>query len=622
MVFINVKIILPRGLSMCGIVGHFGPQNSVEIVLEGLKRLEYRGYDSAGVSFIDEKENLNVFKKSGKLQNLKDHLGEVNFTARSCIGHTRWATHGEVNDENSHPHSNNEIALVHNGIIENATYLRKQLQDQGFKFQSETDSEVFLGLLAVSRKKGLSFKETIIESFVQIEGNSAFVILDSQTSDIFAFKRGAPLVAGINEISSEVLVSSDPYALAGMVNKIYFPEDNVICHLSASNKNLLNFYEMDGTTSTRYLSKMLAIDAAVSEKGDFEHFMLKEIHEQPELIRSLTQYYFDGEGLESLKRISKIETSKIHISACGTAFYAGLLIRDFFERFNRINCTVELASEFRYRNPIIDSKDLGLFISQSGETADTLAAHTLCKNEGIKTISIVNTEGSTLYREATDNLLIRAGIEVGVASTKAFTQQVLTGRLFSAALEGVLNNEEEKKKLVNKYALLAERVDELLLKIDEIKEVAEKIYNYNGFFFTGRGAYYPVALEGALKLKEIAYVHAEGYAAGELKHGPIALIDHRMVNVAIIGPELFEKTISNISEIKTRKGIIVTIGEENNSELENISDYYIQLNLKGLDELRPTYINIVNQLLSYYIAKLKGTDIDKPRNLAKSVTVE
>jgi glutamine---fructose-6-phosphate transaminase (isomerizing) len=607
---------------MCGIVGHFGPQNSVEIVLEGLQRLEYRGYDSAGVSFIDDKEKLNIFKKSGKLQNLKDLLGDKNYTARSCIGHTRWATHGEVNDENSHPHSNNDIALVHNGIIENASYLRKQLKAEGFEFQSETDSEVFLGLLEIARKKGLEFKQAIIESFVQIEGNSAFVILDSQTSDIFAVKRGAPLVAGINEVSSEVLVSSDPYALAGMVDKIYFPEDNVICHLSASNKNLLNFYEMDGSSSKRYQSKKLALDASISEKGDYEHFMLKEIHEQPELIRSLTQYYFDGEGLESLKNISKIKTGKIFISACGTAYYAGLLIRDFLERFNRINCQVELASEFRYRNPIIASKDIALFISQSGETADTLAAHTLCKESKIETVSIVNTEGSTLYRDANQNLLIRAGVEVGVASTKAFTQQVLTGRLFSAALAGMLDNQDEMKKLVNKFSLLAERVDELLLNVDNIKEVAEKIYNHNGFFYTGRGAYYPVALEGALKLKEIAYVHAEGYAAGELKHGPIALIDHRMVNVAIIGPELFKKTISNIQEIKTRKGIIVTVGPKGNEELKSISDHYIELNLEGLDELSPTYINIVNQLLAYYIAKLKGTDIDKPRNLAKSVTVE
>ena len=607
---------------MCGIVGHFGPQNSVETVLEGLKRLEYRGYDSAGVSFIDEKEKLNVYKKSGKLQNLKDSLGNKKFIARSCIGHTRWATHGEVNDENSHPHSNNEIALVHNGIIENASKLRQSLSEQGYKFLSDTDSEVFLGLLDIGLDKGAPLKELILESFIQLEGNSAIVILDSKTADIYAIKRGAPLVAGINELSSEVLVSSDPYALAGMVDKIYFPEDNVLCHLSASNKNLLNFYELDGSQSKRYVSKKQALDATVSEKGEYDHFMLKEIHEQPELIRSLTQYYFNGEGLASLSNVAKIKTNKIHISACGTAFFAGLLIKDFLEKFNRIPCNVELGSEFRYRNPILHEGDVGLFISQSGETADTLAAQTLGKERGIKTISIVNTEGSTLYRESDENLIIRAGVEIGVASTKAFTQQVLTGRLLSAALEGVLGANTEKKKLVDKFSLLADRVDELLVNSKIIQEVAENIYNYNGFFYTGRGVYFPVALEGALKLKEIAYVHAEGYAAGELKHGPIALIDHKMVNIAIIGPELFEKTISNIQEIKARQGVIVSIGEENNSEVKEVSDFHIPLKLTGLDELCPLYFNVVNQLLAYYIARLKGTDIDKPKNLAKSVTVE
>ncbi len=607
---------------MCGIVGHFGPQNSVDIVLEGLKRLEYRGYDSAGVSFVDEKGHLNVFKKSGKLNNLKNDLGDKEYVARSCIGHTRWATHGEVNDQNSHPHSNERIALVHNGIIENANSLRKKLQEQGFCFQSDTDSEVFLGLLEMALKKGGSFKEAILESFTKVEGNSAFVILDSQTADIYAIKKGAPLVAGMNEVSSEVFVSSDPYALAGFVDKIYFPEDKVLCHLSASNKNLLNFYGLDGSLTKRYMSKKQTLDATISEKGDFEHFMLKEIHEQPELIRSLTQYYFDGEGLDSLKKVSAFKISKIHIAACGTAYYAGLLIRDFFEKFNRLNCQVEFASEFRYRKPILNSGDIGLFISQSGETADTLASHRLCRENGVKTVSIVNTEGSTLFRDADENLLIRAGVEIGVASTKAFTQQVLTGRLFSAALKGVLNDENQKQKIISKFSLLAERADQLLLRSDEIKSVAENIYNYNGFFFTGRGTYFPVALEGALKLKEIAYVHAEGYAAGELKHGPIALIDDRMVNVALVGPELYEKTISNIQEIKARKGVIVSIGQDSDTELKEISDHFISVNLEGLDELRPVYINMVNQLLSYYIAYQKGTDIDKPKNLAKSVTVE
>ncbi len=607
---------------MCGIVGHLGPQNSVETVLEGLKRLEYRGYDSAGVSFVDEHNELCVFKKSGKLENLKRILEGKNLVARSCIGHTRWATHGEVNDTNSHPHSNDKIAMVHNGIIENATTLKRELIEKGIKFHSETDSEVFLALLSDQVSQDVPFKQAIINSFHRITGNSAFVILNSETSEIYAIKRGAPLVCGINETSSEGLVSSDPYALAGMVHKLYFPEDDVLCHLSAANKNLLNFYELDGTKTRRYMSKTPDISATASDKGDYDHFMLKEIHEQPELIRSLTQYYFAGEGESALQDVANLRPERVHISACGTAFYAGLMIKDFLEQYNQIPTVAEIASEFRYKNPLIKSGEMGLFVSQSGETADTLAAQELCTEKGLDTISIVNVEGSTLYRNCNHNLIIRAGVEIGVASTKAFTQQVLTGRLLSYALSGDLNNPERRVALASQFNLLAERVDYLLAQEEKIKAIAKEIYERKGYFYTGRGMYFPIALEGALKLKEIAYVHAEGYASGELKHGPIALIDSEMVNVAIVGPELYDKTVSNIQEIRARKGIILTIGPKGDTDLEEISDFYISLDFSDLGDLGPLYVNVVNQMLAYYIALYKGTDIDKPRNLAKSVTVE
>lgn len=607
---------------MCGIVGHLGPANSVEVVLEGLKRLEYRGYDSAGVSFIDEHDQLVIYKKSGKLDNLKKELEGKQFTARSCIGHTRWATHGEVNDTNSHPHNNDSISIVHNGIIENSGELKRELLNSGERFHSDTDSEVFLVLVTKALKEGKDFRTSVVESFQKLKGNSAFVVLNSETADILAIKRGAPLVCGINEVSSEVLVSSDPYALAGLVEKLYFPEDEVLCHLSTAHKNLLNFYELNGEKSSRYLSKKQDMTLDVSEKGDYEHFMLKEIYEQPELIRSLTQYYFGGEGQESLLRASQISPKKFHISACGTAAYAGYVIRDYLEGLNRIPTVLELASEFRYRSPILNIGDVGLFISQSGETADTLAAQALCKSEGIQTISIVNTEGSTLFRECDENLLIRAGIEIGVASTKAFTQMALTGKLLSSALAQEITDEQKKVKLSARFALLAERVDLLLAEVDKIKSIAQAIYQNNGFFYTGRGIYYPIALEGALKLKEIAYVHAEGYASGELKHGPIALIDDKMVNIAIVGPELYDKTISNIQEIKARRGKIVILGPRGDSSLEELSDYYLPMDFEGLGDLSPVYVNIANQLLAYYMAKFKGTDIDKPRNLAKSVTVE
>jgi glutamine---fructose-6-phosphate transaminase (isomerizing) len=607
---------------MCGIMGHLGPQNSVELVLEGLKRLEYRGYDSAGVSFIDEHDKLVVYKKSGKLENLKGVLQDKKITARSCIGHTRWATHGEVNDTNSHPHNNDILSIVHNGIIENAHELKEELIGRGQKFHSETDSEVFLVLLTEAMGRFDDFKAAVLHSFKQVTGNSAFVILNSQTSEIFAIKRGAPLVCGIHDISSEVFVSSDPYALSGFVNTLYFPEDQVLCHLSPANKNLLNFYDLNGASTLRFLTKKQDMSLDISDKGDFEHFMLKEIHEQPELVRSLTQFYFGGEGQETLLRCSAYKPNQIYVSACGTAAYAGLVIRDYLEMLNRIPCHLELASEFRYRNPILREDDLALFISQSGETADTLAAQALCKSNGVATMSIVNTEGSTLFRECDENLLIRAGIEIGVASTKAFTQMALTGRLLSSGMSGELASEKRKVELTSQFSLLAERMDHLIARSSEIQKIAGEISNCAGFFFTGRGIYYPIALEGALKLKEIAYVHAEGYASGELKHGPIALIDERMVNIAIVGPELYEKTVSNIQEIKARKGVIVTIGPTDDKYLMSMSDFYIGIDFKGLGELAPILANVANQLLAYYVAKVKGTDIDQPRNLAKSVTVE
>lgn len=609
---------------MCGIVGHLGPKNSVEVVLEGLKRLEYRGYDSAGVSFISPENKLTFYKKSGKIDNLINELESKQTASRSAIGHTRWATHGGVTDLNAHPHVSLEhgIALVHNGIIENSNEIKNFLKTESIEMQSETDSESFLGLLVYFSKKGLAHKEAMVEAFSKIKGFSAFVVLFEDTAEIFSIKRGAPLVCGMHEINSEVLVSSDPYALAGVVDKLYFPEDEVLCHLSVSNKNLINFYELNGEVSKRYLKRNQSMDHNPASKGDYEHFMLKEIHEQPELIRSLTQFYFQGEGKDSLNEAKSLPCDSIHITACGTAFYAGLVIRDFFEKFNKISCKNEVASEFRYRDPLLGKNDLSIFISQSGETADTLAAQALCKEQNLKTLSIVNVEGSTLYRDCDVNLLIRAGVEIGVASTKAFTQQVLTGRTLSAVIENNGMDDQLKNKLSAKYSLLAQRIDELLSDSEKIQNIAQEIYKYKGFFYTGRGVYYPIALEGALKLKEIAYVHAEGYAAGELKHGPIALIDEEKVNVALVGPELFDKTISNIQEIKARKGVIVSIGPKDNDELKSLSDYYIPLNFDGIDELSPLYINVVNQLLSYYIAKNLGTDIDKPRNLAKSVTVE
>ncbi len=605
---------------MCGIVGHIGPSDSVAVVLEGLRRLEYRGYDSAGVSFLQESK-IQTHKKTGKLQNLVDALKDKNLHALSAIGHTRWATHGGVTDYNSHPHSVPGLTMVHNGIVENADPLRDELKKEGHEFKSETDSEVFVVLVSHYYKE-MDLKAAIIKAFARIEGNSAFVFLEENSGDIYSIRQSAPLVCGSKIENQQAMVSSDPYALVGVVDQIYFPEDRVLCHLSSANKEMISFYELDGSKSERFVVKKQTRNLDETDKGDFEHYMLKEIYEQPGLIRSLTNFYFNGDGKEHLDKVVAYNPKRVHLCACGTAYYAGLVVRDFLEQLNRVPCSFELGSEFRYRNPILEEGSVGLYVSQSGETADTLASQEECKRLGIPTLSLVNVEGSSLYRQCDDNLLIRAGVEIGVASTKAFTQMALVGRLLSFGMSKDYQDENSRKKLTDKFALLADRMDKVLDEVEVIKKIAEEIYNKKGYFFTGRNVYYPIALEGALKLKEIAYVHAEGYASGELKHGPIALIDEEMVNIAIVGPELKDKTISNIQEIKARKGIIVSIGPRGDEGLRKISDYFIELDFDGLEELSPLYVNLVNQLLSYYMAKFKGTDIDKPRNLAKSVTVE
>jgi glucosamine--fructose-6-phosphate aminotransferase (isomerizing) len=600
---------------MCGIVGHLGSANSVEKVLEGLRRLEYRGYDSAGVCFKTEKGELALYKKSGKLANLENLLKTIHHSSTSCVGHTRWATHGQVNDINSHPHLHEKLAIVHNGIIENADELREDLIKKGIKFQSETDSEVFLGLMVDELNSGTDFLSAVCNSFKKIKGNSAFVIQPRDLDQIITVKRGAPLVCGTHEATHEAMVSSDPYALVGFVDKLYFPQDEVITILDKNGN--ISFFNLDQTETNRYLAKSQEIKLEISEKGSFEHFMLKEIHEQPILIRKLIDNYLNGGDKDFLTSLKNEKPKRIYLIGCGTAFYAGLVIGQLLEKILQVPTMPELASEFRYREPLLLPEDIAVFISQSGETADTLAAASLCREKGIKTFSIVNVEGSSLFRECDKNLLIHAGMEIGVASTKAFTQQVLTGRLMAESFKSA----PDFPSLSKKYSILAHRIEGLLDQEALFKTIAAEISNYHGFFFTGRGKYYPVALEGALKLKEIAYVHAEGYAAGELKHGPIALIDENVVNIAIVGPELFEKTISNIQEIKARRGVIVGIGPEI-ATLKNLCDYFIPLTFDGLEELSPLYVNVANQLLSYYIAKQKGTDIDKPRNLAKSVTVE
>jgi glucosamine--fructose-6-phosphate aminotransferase (isomerizing) len=604
---------------MCGIVGYSGPRNSVAPILEGLTRLEYRGYDSAGICLKLE-GSLKVFKKEGKLDNLKNYIQEFNPVSHIGIGHTRWATHGAVTSENAHPHGNEIFAVVHNGIIENAGALKKELLKEGFEFKSQTDSEVFLVLLTKFYLQSQNTLSAISKAFQTITGNSAFVIMEKASDKLFCIKRSAPLVVGENDEINEAFVSSDPFALVGFAPKLYFPQDNVICENHVEdNKVSVSFYELDLMKSNRYKIQKNLMTVDATSKGPYEHFMLKEIHEQPALIDKLSAYYLKGEGRKKLDELRSFSTPMWHITACGTAWHAGLVIKNYLEQLNRHRVSVEIASEFRYKNPILAKNEIGLFISQSGETADTLACQELCQQQEIKSFSIVNVEGSTLFRNSDKNFLIHAGIEIGVASTKAFTLQVLTGYLMGQAMLSKLDS----PSLMSEIQLLSHRIAEICTNADQwINGIAAKIYSKQGFIFTGRGKYFPIALEGALKLKEIAYVHAEGYAAGELKHGPIALIDENIVNIAIVGPELYEKTISNIEEVKARRGLVVIVGPREHEELKDLADYFIGLDFSNLENLSPLYVNVVLQFLAYEIAKLKGTDIDKPRNLAKSVTVE
>ncbi len=599
---------------MCGIVGTTGMINGVDIVLEGLTRLEYRGYDSAGLSVRNPDGSLQVHRREGKIEHLKNLIEQKKPVSSVVIGHTRWATHGVVNEQNAHPHGNDLFSIVHNGIIENAYEIKQELMNEGIVFQSDTDSEVFLQLLTLYFKQTQNIVKSIAKSFERVKGNSAFVIMSKMDEHLYAIKHGAPLVCG-ESAQGQLYVSSDPYALTGLTQNLIFPENSVIAHLN-SDEQKISFYELNSKLSKRYKVEDKLDHQDVVSKGEFEHFMLKEIHEQPLLVQQFCHRWTEPE-----KRVIEQSSDLPHlfIFGCGTAWHAGLSIKNFIEKKTELRCSVELASEFRYRQPKLRKNDIAIFISQSGETADTLASAQLCREEGIQTLSIVNVKGSTLYRTCDQNYLIQAGPEIGVASTKAFTMQVLTGYWLS---ENLIQNKSLKSG-IKPVEVLAQRIQELLGRSQEIQKIAEEVYSKKSFIFTGRGDYFPIALEGALKLKEIAYVHAEGYAAGELKHGPIALIDSEVVNIAIIAPELMDKTLSNAVEVKSRKGVIFTVGDEKQAvQMKEFSDYFLGLNFEGLAELAPLYVNVALQIFSYYVAKIKGTDIDKPRNLAKSVTVE
>ncbi len=613
---------------MCGIVGYIGNKDAVSILLKGLQRLEYRGYDSAGIACIKENA-IQVFKTKGKVSDLKKIITEDLVSSSIGIGHTRWATHGPPNQVNAHPQFSGDgsLALIHNGIIENYSAIKSALESKGHEFVSETDTEVLVHLIEdiISNEK-ISLFEAVRVALDEVIGAYAIIVMQKGKNDEFvAARKGSPLVIGVGR--NEYYVASDATPIVEYTNNVIYLEDG---HIARINKNEnIEIKNIKNKNITPYVQELkLNIDAI--EKGGFSHFMLKEIYEQPSSIRDTMRGRIDpitkevklGGILEYQQKI--VNANRIIIVACGTSWHAGLIGEYIIEDFARIPVEVEYASEFRYRNPIISSKDIVLAISQSGETADTLAAISLAKEKGATILGICNVVGSSIARLTHAGIYTHAGPEIGVASTKAFTTQVIV--LILMALKISQNNGNltlsDYHQLIRELELIPSKVKEVLKINEQIKKIAFEFKDATNFLYLGRGYNFPVALEGALKLKEISYIHAEGYPAAEMKHGPIALIDDKMPTVVIATKKgNYEKVISNIQEVKARGGKIIAIINQGDKIVNDIVDYSIEIP-NSPDELSPLLTNIPLQLLSYHIAVLRGCNVDQPRNLAKSVTVE
>ncbi len=609
---------------MCGIIGYIGKNDARNVILEGLKTLEYRGYDSSGIAVLKNKE-IRVVKSKGKIVQLEKKLKEEPIVSNIGIGHTRWATHGKPNGLNAHPHHIDNIVLIHNGIIENYHSIKQKMIDNGRKFISETDTEVAAHLVAYNYQKSKNIKEAILQSVNQLEGSfSLGIICQDYPNKIFGVKNGSPLIVGHHP--EHTLFASDIPALVRYTDEIYHMEDLEITEIS---RETISFYDFEGQTINKSPHKMQWTPVNI-EKGGYKHYMLKEIFEQPTaLANNISTRIFKDTGTLNIKEtgINEIDLKqikKIHIIACGTSWHAGLIGKFLIEKITRIPVEVDLASEYRYRSPLIDKETILIPISQSGETADTLASLKLACSKDMPSIAIVNAFESSISRLANAAFYTLAGPEIGVASTKAFTTQILT--LYQLALAiaqemKILSSEELNAKLQD-IVTLPSLVEKTLSLSGDIEKLSSIYQSINSFMFIGRGINYPIALEGALKLKEISYIHAEGYPAGELKHGPIALIDEVMPTVAIcLKDHVYTKTFSNIEEIHARGGKLIIIATEGDESFNQITDHVFYLP-KVSWELSPILASIPLQLLAYYIANLKGTDIDQPRNLAKSVTVE
>ncbi len=614
---------------MCGIVGYIGKQEAANVLLGGLKRLEYRGYDSAGIAVLNG--SLSVVKQKGNVASLGEAIKQSDGMVSDAtigIGHTRWATHGDPSDRNAHPHLNaqGDIALIHNGIIENHAALRVELANHGYSFSSDTDSEVLVHLIDHLWESipFLDFEGAVRQALTVVEGAYGICVISGREPDkVIVARKGSPLVIGIGE--NEFFIASDAAPLVEYTRKVVYLSDG---EMAVVHRDGYKVKTIDNVVQEKALTE-LDFELEEIEKGGFEHFMLKEIFEQPDVMEDVMRGRVRIEDArvqlggiaDQLEQLRKAQ--RIIICACGTSWHAGLIGEYLIEEFANIPVEVDYASEFRYRKPIIGPGDVMLVISQSGETADTLAALRLAKEKGATVIGICNVVGSTIARETHCGMYTHAGPEIGVASTKAFTAQVIVLTMLALALskERTMSDAEVMQAL---YCLdtLPERVKNILECRDQIVDIAEHYKDARNFLYLGRGYNFPVALEGALKLKEISYIHAEGYPAAEMKHGPIALIDEEMP-VVVIAPKdtTYKKVLSNIEEVRTRKGRVIAIATEGDEEIKALADHVIYVPA-GAPFIMPLLTVIPLQMLSYYIATLRGCDVDRPRNLAKSVTVE
>jgi glucosamine--fructose-6-phosphate aminotransferase (isomerizing) len=610
---------------MCGIVGYIGDKNCVPIIIEGLKRLEYRGYDSAGIAVINDGKST-ILKNKGKVSFLEKSVDQAALNAPIGIGHTRWATHGIPNELNAHPHCNADqsLMLIHNGIIENYQVLKTMLLKSGIKFNSDTDSEVLVHLIDSFLKKGHDLFRAVRFALNEVEGTYGIAVIYTKESDkIVCAKKGSPLVIGVSENGH--YVASDVNALIAHTKHVVYLEDGEIAEIFADRFFAKTIEDED--IQKEIIELTMSLDEI--DRGGYQTFMLKEIMEQPESVRNSMRgrlIFEEGNaklgGLESvLERLS--HSKRIIITACGTSWHAGLVGEYMFEQFLRIPTEVEYASELRYRNPIINEGDTIFFISQSGETADTLAAMKEAKRKGALCLGICNVVGSSIARESDGGVYIHAGPEIGVASTKAFTGQLTVLALITVLLARKRDMSlADGKSLYNEFIQIPEKIQQILTLNDKIEAIAEEFKDSKNFLYLGRGYNFPVALEGALKLKEISYIHAEGYPAAEMKHGPIALVDENMP-VVFIAPKdsTYDKIVSNIEEIKARKGRIIAIASEHDTEIDKLVDFTIKIP-DTIRMLMPMLTVVPLQLLAYHIAMKKGLNVDQPRNLAKSVTVE